>query len=142
METLHYLLMKAHTNLNRRILEGASALGLSPGQPKILEFLWEHPDCTQKEISLGCVLDKSTVTSLVTRMEQQNYLTKVPDPSDRRNYRLSLTEKGKEKALEVRKVCAFVDKIAWQDIPPEEQKQFLKTFQKILLNLETLEATI
>ena len=52
------------------------------------------------------------------------------------------TEKGKEKALEVRKVCAFVDKIAWQDIPPEEQKQFLKTFQKILLNLESLEATI
>ena len=87
-------------------------------------------------------LDKSTVTSLVARMEQQSYLTKTPDPSDRRNYRLSLTEKGKEKALEVRKVCALVDKIAWQDIPPEEQKQFLETFRKILLNLETLEATI
>lgn len=139
---LHYLLLLAFNRSNKAIVRQTAKGDLLPGQPKILEFLWEHPDCTQKEISLGCVLDKSTVTSLVTRMEQQNYLTKAPDPSDRRNYRLSLTEKGKEKALEVRKVCAYVDKIAWQDIPPEEQKQFLKTFQKILLNLETLEATI
>ena len=136
---LHYLLLLAFNRSNKAIVHQTAKGDLLPGQPKILEFLWEHPDCTQKEISLGCVLDKSTVTSLVTRMEQQNYLTKVPDPSDRRNYRLSLTEKGKEKALEVRKICAYVDKIAWQDIPPEEQKQFLKTFQKILLNLETLE---
>lgn len=139
---LHYLLLLAFNRSNKAIVRQTASGDLLPGQPKILEFLWEHPDCTQKEISLGCALDKSTVTSLVTRMEQSGYLTKTPDVSDRRNYRISLTDKGKEKAVWVRKICASVDKIAWQDIPSDEQKQFLETFKKILLNLETLEATI
>ena len=39
METLHYLLMRAHSLLNRRILDEAAGLGLSPGQPKVLEYL-------------------------------------------------------------------------------------------------------
>ena len=39
MEQLHYLLMKANAALSRRILAGAAGLGLTPGQPKVLEFL-------------------------------------------------------------------------------------------------------
>ena len=42
MESLHYLLMKAHANLNRWILNEAAELGLSPGQPKVLECLMER----------------------------------------------------------------------------------------------------
>ena len=34
MESLHYLLMKTHTNLNRWILNEAAAMGLSPGSPR------------------------------------------------------------------------------------------------------------
>lgn len=66
---LHYLLLLAFNRSNKAIVRQTAKGDLLPGQPKILEFLWEHPDCTQKEISLGCVLDKSTVTSLVARME-------------------------------------------------------------------------
>ncbi len=39
MESLHYLLMKAHTCMNRRIRARAADLGLTSGQPKILEYL-------------------------------------------------------------------------------------------------------
>ena len=39
MESLHYLLMKTHSMLSRGILSEAAKIGLTPGQPKILEFL-------------------------------------------------------------------------------------------------------
>ena len=48
MESLHYLLMKSHAMLSRRILSEASRLGLTPGQPKVLEFLLRHGESDQK----------------------------------------------------------------------------------------------
>lgn len=39
MENLHYLLMKSNAMLSRRILSEVSRLGLTPGQPKVLDFL-------------------------------------------------------------------------------------------------------
>ena len=51
MESLHYLLMKAHSNVNRRILNEAGDLGLSLGQPKILECLMECGEINQKSIA-------------------------------------------------------------------------------------------
>ena len=51
---LHYLLLLAFNRSNKAIVRQTAKGDLLPGQPKILEFLWEHPDCTQKEISLGC----------------------------------------------------------------------------------------
>lgn len=50
---LHYLLLLAFNRSNKAIVRQTAKGDLLPGQPKILEFLWEHPDCTQKEISLG-----------------------------------------------------------------------------------------
>ena len=50
---LHYLLLLAFNRSNKAIVRQTAKGDLLPGHPKILEFLWEHPDCTQKEISLG-----------------------------------------------------------------------------------------
>ena len=41
MESLHYLLMKTNSIVSRGIMREASQMGLTSGQPKILEFLRE-----------------------------------------------------------------------------------------------------
>lgn len=75
---LHYLLLLGFNRSNKAIVSKTSLEGLMPGQPKILEFLLEHDGCTQKEISNGCVLDKSTVTSLLSRMVLLDQIVKFP----------------------------------------------------------------
>lgn len=40
MESLHYLLMKTQALFSRKILSEASKIGLTSGQPKILDFYW------------------------------------------------------------------------------------------------------
>lgn len=69
METLHYLLMKAHSTLNRRIMAGAAALGLSPGQPKVLEYLLACGQANQKAIAEYCEIEPATVGAILQRME-------------------------------------------------------------------------
>ena len=136
MESLHYLLMKTNAIFNRRILAQAGRLGLTAGQPKVLEYLHEHDGCTQKQLGEGCALDKSTVTSLLARMEQQGLVCKQTADEDRRVSLVCLTDTGREQAARVRQGCAEVDALAWGGIPPETREAFLRTMREIISNLQ------
>lgn len=70
MESLHYLLMKTHTILNRQILNCAGKAGLTAGQPKVLEFLSQHGESDQKTIASYCEIEPATVGSILLRMER------------------------------------------------------------------------
>jgi DNA-binding MarR family transcriptional regulator len=132
--TLHGLLLQGFHRSNRAMISALTPIGLLPGQPKILEFLIHKEGATQKEIGQGCVLDKSTVTSLLSRMIANGLVTKETSPTDGRASLIFLTEKGRALAKQVEVIGAQVDEQAWQGISPQEQAQFIQTFQKILKN--------
>lgn len=139
---LHYLLMLGFNRSNHAITSQTGKWELLPGQPKILEFLLEHNGCTQKEIGHGCALDKSTVTSLLSRMEAKGLLTRRPAEEDRRHVQVFLTESGAHWAKRTLDICKQVDENAVKGLSPEELQGFLTTFQKILSNLEKLEESL
>lgn len=133
-EALHILLMLGFHRSNREIARRIKREGLMPGQPKILEYLWFHDGASQKDISRECIIDKSTVTSLLKRMEKLDLIRKETRPDDQRGTNIYLTDKGWEKAKEIRKVIYATDDAMWQGIPEEEKQQFMRTFHKIIAN--------
>ncbi len=133
-EALHILLMLGFHRSNREIARRIKREGLMPGQPKILEYLWFHDGASQKDISRECIIDKSTVTSLLKRMEKLDLIRKETRPDDQRGINIYLTDKGWEKAKEIRKVIYATDDAMWQGIPEEEKQQFMWTFHKIIAN--------
>ncbi|MCC8097109.1 MAG: hypothetical protein LIO44_00785 [Eubacterium sp.] len=60
MEPLHYLLMKSHMKLNRKIVSRAMQKGFSPGQPKVLECLAHQEGIDQKTIAKFCEIEQVT----------------------------------------------------------------------------------
>lgn len=138
---LHYLFLLGFNLSNKAIVSQTCKESLMPGQPKILEFLYEKNGCTQKEIGEGCVLDKSTVTSLLSRMETNGLIRKISSEKDKRSSHIFLTQKGKDTAEKVREICAGVDEKAWEGIPEAEKNTFLQTFRKIIVNLKGKEAS-
>lgn len=133
-EALHILLMLGFHRSNREIARRIKREGLMPGQPKILEYLWFHDGASQKDISRECIIDKSTVTSLLKRMEKLDLIRKETRPDDQRGINIYLTDKGWEKAKEIRKVIYATDDAMWQGIPEEEKQQFMRIFHKIIAN--------
>lgn len=131
---LHVLLMLGFYRSNREIVKETTSSGRMPGQPKILEFLWSHDGCSQKQISQGCVLDKSTVTSLLKRMEKLGLVRKEYQCGDLRSTCIFLTEAGREKAAWVLHVMQAIDERSWQGISAGERKCFTETFRKIVAN--------
>ena len=100
----------------------------------LLESFFRNNRHIQKQIGIGCILDKSSVTSLVKRMEKTRLVYKKQDTQDQRAFHIFLTSTGKEKARWVQQTLQAVDRHALQGISPKEQAAFIHTFQKIIAN--------
>ena len=55
----HYLLMADHSMLQKLVMSRIKPLGLTTGQPKVLDFLQDHDGAMQKDIAKGCHIEPS-----------------------------------------------------------------------------------
>ena len=97
-QPLHRLLLRAQSAMNREILARASALGLSPGQPKVLEFLLHNGETNQKAIADYCEIEPATVGTILTRMERDGLIDRTRHEGNRRSLYVTLTQRGQEVA--------------------------------------------
>ena len=129
MESLHYLLMKTHTILNRRILTQAGRIGLTAGQPKVVEFLSQHGEADHKTIASYCEIEPATVGSILLRMERAGLVVRRQKEGNRRSLFVSLTPKGAQAAGEMAAVFQQVEGNAVRALSKEELEHL-----KILLD--------
>lgn len=109
MYSLHHLWMKTYLQLNRKVLNQSAALGLSPGQPKIIEFLAQHGEHEQKDIAEYCEIEPATVGSILTRMEAAGLVERRNRPGNRRSLYVSLTRKGSELAEKLEEIFLLAE---------------------------------
>lgn len=133
---LHFLLLRCFHYSSRLIAQRTQELGLLSGQPKIMECLLEKDGRTPKELGQMCALDKSTITSLLSKMERQGLVRREAHHSDKRSVRIYLTDLGKEKAFQVEKVFLSVDELAVREISPEDREKLLQLLRSVLTALE------
>lgn len=131
MDDLHYLLMKTQAHLNRWILTQAAQLGLSPGQPKILECLTHLGECNQKAIADYCEIEPATVGSILLRMERDGLITRGQRSGNRRSLYVSLTPKGIEMGEAMEDIFRRADQLACAGLTPEQHRQ-LTDLMKVL----------
>ncbi len=131
MESLHYLLMKSYTLLNRKILSQAMKLGYSPGQPKVLEYLSKYEGSDQKTIAAYCEIEQATVGSILLRMENTGLIERRQAPGNRRSLYVYLTDKGRQAARDIAEVFAQADKTAEASLSPDEVMQLKMLLEKI-----------
>ena len=137
MESLHYLLMKSHAMLSHRILSEASRLGLTPGQPKVLEFLLRHGESDQKTIAAYCEIEPATVGSTLLRMEEGGLILRRQKAGNRRSLYVSLTEKGLEAANRMTGVFHDAETVASAELSDEEEARLRELLDKLCTAMES-----
>lgn len=70
-ETLHYLLMSDHLMIQKALVSSVKDTGLTPGQPKILDYLLHHDGAIQKEIAMFCHIEPASLTTILNGMEKK-----------------------------------------------------------------------
>lgn len=134
MNSLHHLWMKTYLQLNRMVLDQAAALGLSPGQPKILEFLAAQGEHEQKAIADYCEIEPATVGSILTRMEAAGLVTRRNRPGNRRSLYVSLTPRGQELAGALNGIFAEAEAQITAGLTAEERQTLTGLLEKCLQN--------
>ena len=122
MDSLHYRLMRAHNAVNRTILDEAASLGLTPGQPKILEFLTNYGECDQKTLAAECEIEQATAGGILLRMEEAGLIVRRRREGNRRSLYVLLSPKGEEAARRMAEVFARADARAASLLSGEEEK--------------------
>lgn len=73
-----------------------------------------------------CAIDKSTMTSLLGKMEKQNLVKRIAHPTDKRAVQIWLTEKGRIVGKSASGLCSEVDEIALKKLSGSQQKQLME----------------
>lgn len=137
MQSLHYLLMKSQAIFSKKVHTEITKLGLTSGQPKILEFLLQYYETDQKTIATYCEIEPATVGSILLRMENQGLVIRRKKEGNRRSLYVSLTKKGKDMALQLRTIFIQIEKEATSLLSDEEIKSLQQMLTKLCFALQS-----
>lgn len=133
--TLHYLLMANHMTFQKQLFASVKGLGLTTGQPKVLDYLQDHDGSSQKEIAKGCHIEPATLTSLLAGMEKKELITRSMKEGDRRTLYVSMTEKGRNLQSQISAEFGRLEQTAMYDMSAEEQTQLIQLLSRIYKNI-------
>lgn len=139
MGLFHQLLMKAYAMMNKKVMNEAQKLGLTAGQPKILEYLLAQEGAEQYRIAKHCEIEPATVGSILNRMEASGLVERRRLGTNRRSLYVYLTEKGRRAALEVEDIFANAEKTALEGIGAEEREKMSGILTEVYKNLSKTE---
>ena len=137
MESLHYLLMKSHGMFSHKILLEASKIGLTPGQPKVLDFLLKYQEADQKTIAAYCEIEPATVGSILLRMETAGLVVRRQKEGNRRSLYVSLTDKGLHAAEQLTDIFRTVEDRATATLTVKEREKLTELLAKLCAAMQT-----
>ena len=134
----HSMLLKS----NYKDLESkySNIQGLSTNELAIIRIISEKEEVIIKDILEVLKLPKSTLTSIIDRLEERKIIIRAISNRDRRSYKLELTEKGKIIQDEHIKFEEEVyGKIILSLDTHEEREKLLELIRKIVRNISRTE---
>ncbi len=112
---------------------------LNTAQGRIIFSLWQQDHVPIKDLVSRTALSKTSLTSMLDRLVQMDYITRKPDEADKRKTVIALTEKSKQ--LKKRYEAVSLDMLAvfYEGLTEKQIDDFETTLNHILNNLNTYE---
>ena len=119
-----------------RLLKECSVDAFNGAQGRILYVLWEHEKLTITDIGRLTSLAKTTLTSMLDRMEASGLVERVPDKKNRRQIFVVVTEKAKAYREKYDWVSDRMNEIFYKHFKETDITDFENQLRIILKNLE------
>lgn len=89
----------------------------------------------QKELADACLMDVTTMSRTLDRMEKDGLLKRENNPASRRSWNVSLTDYGAQKADEVIRIFNRIDNVIYNGFSEEEVQTLSVMADKVEKNL-------
>ena len=132
----HYTLFAVYSMHTKLLTKKLAETGLTPGQPKILNYLEKHDGSMQNDIAAACFIEPASLTSVLNGMEANGLVERRRENGNRRTYYIYLTPKGKEMCGVISDAFSDIKKEVFAAIPAEDATSFMDTFAEIYEKLK------
>ena len=133
-----FLITQIHHRANRvfaKMLEEHGIHEINPAQGRIMFVLWQNDGIPITELARKTSLDKSTLTSMLDRLEEAGFVARVPSPQDRRKILVKRTEKDKTWQKVYAQVSQEMTKLFYDGFAESEVDEFEQYLRRILDHL-------
>ena len=118
-----------------KILKENNLNEINPAQGRILFVLWEKDGISINELAQKASMGKSTLTSMLDRLEDSGFVKRKPSPIDRRKILIERTEKDVKFQDIYIKVSKQMNKLFYKGFSSQQISEFEVYLEKSLKNL-------
>lgn len=108
-------------------------------QGRILYVLWQQDNLPISELGSRTSLAKTSLTTMLDRMEERGYIQRNNTPNDRRQILITLTDKARSLNSKYDEVTDQMNQIFYEGFSDESIKAFDNDLQHVLENLQKWE---
>lgn len=137
-----YLLARVHQLANRVFAWKLKQHGIddiNPAQGRILFALWQGDGISAQELTRRTSLKKTTMSSMLNRLEDTGHILRRPSPADGRETLIVLTEKNRQMQTTYDIVSAEMTAMFYRGLSDNEVDEFERLLKHILNNLSATE---
>ncbi|RAU97147.1 MarR family winged helix-turn-helix transcriptional regulator [Paenibacillus sp. YN15] len=122
-----------------RLLKKAGIEDLNNAQGRIMFALWKEDRIPIRRLAQATALGKTTLSSMLERMEQAGHIERTADPADKRSTLVALSDSSKNMMEQYRQVSGDMLALFYDGLAEEEIDRFEATLRHILANLTRYE---
>jgi DNA-binding MarR family transcriptional regulator len=124
----------AMNNFVNRMLRDSNLGEISVAYFAVLQALWENDGISISDLGERAQLEKSTMTSLIDRMEGAGLVRRENHPTDRRAYKICLTVRGRELEEKIDQVASRAYQHLTRGIPEKDLQKSHEVCRKLIEN--------
>jgi DNA-binding MarR family transcriptional regulator len=106
-------------------------LGITQGEGHLLSHLAASGDSTIAELHRALAHRRSTLTSILDRLADRQFITRESDPNDRRSFVVRLSKKGKTVAAQVHRELARIEEMALKGVAGNQVQSVVHVLQML-----------
>lgn len=124
--------------LKRELLEiiKRNGIDITPEQWAVLNRLAENQGLTQKELAKASFKDAANITRIIDKLESKNLIERKANPTDRRIWKIYITDEGQEVRNLVEPLAEEVILRATKNIDSKDVLLYNQVAKKMISNLD------
>lgn len=133
MEQTKREITKIAREVNKFTVQVMKEEGIGTAEFEFMHLVRHHPGITQAEVRETLKIDKGAAARRAARLEEKGYLSREPNPVDRRSQLLYATEKAEQLKLSQKAIEGVFYEWLLSELTAEEKGTFCKTLDVLYL---------
>jgi len=134
-DSIGFLISDTARLVRRRFDERARAIGVTRPQWRTLTMVSRHEGINQGGLADLLEVEPITLCRMVDRLEEAGHLERRRDPTDRRAWRIYLTDSARPLLDQLRAIAEALFEQALEGIDAAERAQLTRTLDQLRTNL-------